>query len=282
MQRRPLLGVSLLAASLLLAGCSSGPPIDSRTGKPMMAGPWENRDLSLEDFQLDFFGHYTVKHAFINGINIGRCYPGAPPDHVQVVMMTTPTGFTTPGIVKEIANRPPQPYSKSAAFIGSQYSNTSNKYQPDGRTVLRNPDGTPQQQVVKWWRFNPLCEAEFAGGNGIYFSIRSAASESIDSHIKDMIRRMTAPDRDYKSNRFLEEPRTETRWGNPWTWYRAYMPTPVGDGVEMWMTPIGNSGYYITVYLNFIEAARQHNTEDYQRARQLMDGILQSVVIQKQ
>ncbi|MDD0861575.1 DUF769 domain-containing protein, partial [Xylella fastidiosa subsp. multiplex] len=27
----------------LLAGCSSGPPIDSRTGKPMMAGPWENR-----------------------------------------------------------------------------------------------------------------------------------------------------------------------------------------------------------------------------------------------
>ncbi len=26
MQRRPLLGVSLLAASLLLAGCSSGPP----------------------------------------------------------------------------------------------------------------------------------------------------------------------------------------------------------------------------------------------------------------
>ncbi|HHW4673508.1 MAG TPA: DUF769 domain-containing protein, partial [Xylella fastidiosa subsp. pauca] len=51
MQRRPLLGVSLLAASLLLAGCSSAPPIDSRTGKPMMAGPWENRDLSLEDFQ---------------------------------------------------------------------------------------------------------------------------------------------------------------------------------------------------------------------------------------
>ncbi|MDD0873513.1 DUF769 domain-containing protein, partial [Xylella fastidiosa] len=86
---------------------------------------------------------YTVKHAFINGINIDRCYPGAPPDHVQVVMMTTPTGFTTPGIVKEIANRPPEPYSQSAAFIGSQYSNTSNKYQPDG-TVLRNPDGTPQ------------------------------------------------------------------------------------------------------------------------------------------
>ncbi len=24
---------------------------------------------------------------------------------------------------------------------------------------------------------------------------------------------------------FLEVPQTETRWGNPWTWYRAYLPT---------------------------------------------------------
>ncbi|AAF83706.1 hypothetical protein XFUD_03825 [Xylella fastidiosa] len=283
MQRRPLLGVSLLAASLLLAGCSSGPPIDYRTGKPMMAGPWENRDLSLEYFQLDFLGQYTVKHAFINGINIDRCYPGSPPDHVQVVMVTSPSGSKTPGIVADgRVNQPPEAWPMRAYFIGSQYSNTSNKYQPDGRTVLRNPDGTPQKQVVKGWTFSSLCKAEFAGGNGIYFSIRSAASESIDSHIKDMIRRMTAPDRDYKSNRFIDAPRTETRWGNPWTWYRALIPTPVGDGVEMWMTPIGNTGYYITVTFNFIEAARQHNTEDYQRARQLMDGILQSVVIQKQ
>ncbi|MGY0330572.1 DUF769 domain-containing protein [Xylella fastidiosa subsp. multiplex] len=281
MSLHPRLSCSLLAASLLLAGCSSGPPIDSRTGKPMMAGPWENRDLSLEYFQLDFLGQYTVKHAFINGINIKRCYRGSPPDHVQVVMMTTPSGFTTPGIVATFPHRPSQPYSEAAAFIGSQYSNTSNKYQPDG-TVLRNPDGTPQKKVVKGWTFNSLCKAEFAGGNDIYFGIRSAASESIDSHIKDMIWRMTAPDRDYKSNRFLDAPRTETRWGNTWTWYRAYMPTPVGDGVEIWMTPIGDTGYYITVTFNFIEAARQKNTEDYQRARKLMDGILQSVVIQKQ
>ncbi|TNW18237.1 hypothetical protein C5H14_10700, partial [Xylella fastidiosa] len=237
--------------------------------------------LSLEYFQLDFLGQYTVKHAFINGINIDRCYPGVPPDHVQVVMMTTPSGFTTPGIVVTGGGRPPRPASEAAAFIGSQYSNTSNKYQPDG-TVLRNPDGTPQEQVVKWWRFNPLCSAEFAGGNDIHFSIRSAASESIDSHIKDMVAHLSGPDRDYKDSHFLDAPRTETRWGNAWTWYRAYMPTPVGDGVEMWMTPIGNTGYYITVYLNFIEAARQKNTEDYQRARKLMDGILQSVVIQKQ
>ncbi|ALQ97725.1 DUF769 domain-containing protein [Xylella fastidiosa] len=282
MQRRPLLGVSLLAASLLLVGCSSGPPIDSRTGKPMMAGPWENRDLSLEYFQLDFLGQYTVKHAFINGINIKRCYRGSPPDHVQVVMVTTPTGFTTPGIVATFPNRPPQPYSESDAFIGYEKSNTSNKYDPDSRTVLRNPDGTPQQKVDKWWKFNPLCKAEFAGGNGIYFGIRSAASESIETYLQKTIELVSAPDRDYKSHRFIEAPRTETRWGNPWTWFSAYLPSPVGDGMEIWMTPIGDTGYYIRVHLNFSEATRQHNTEDYQRARQLMDGILQSVVIQKQ
>ncbi|MGY0330248.1 DUF769 domain-containing protein [Xylella fastidiosa subsp. multiplex] len=281
MSLHPRLSCSLLAASLLLAGCSSGPPIDSRTGKPMMAGPWENRDLSLEYFQLDFLGQYTVKHAFINGINIDRCYPGAPPDHVQVVMMSFRDGSRSPGIVVTGGGRPPRPADEHAAFIGSQYSNTSNKYQPDG-TVLRNPDGTPQKKVVKGWEFNALCSAEFAGGNDIHFSIRSAASESIDSHIKDMVAHLSGPDRDYKDSHFLDAPRTETRWGNAWTWYRAYMPTPVGDGVEMWMTPIGNTGYYITVYLNFIEAARQKNTEDYQRARKLMDGILQSVVIQKQ
>ncbi|AWG45362.1 DUF769 domain-containing protein [Xylella fastidiosa] len=281
MQRRPLLGVSLLAASLLLAGCSSGPPIDYRTGKPMMAGPWENRDLSLEYFQLDFLGQYTVKHAFINGINIDRCYPGSPPDHVQVVMVTSPSGSKTPGIVADgRVNQPPEAWPMRAYFIGSQYSNTSNKYQPDG-SVLRNPDGTPQQQVVKGWTFNALCSAEFAGGNYIGFGIRSAASQSIEEKIQavtDLIN-----ESGIRSKRaFLDPPRTETRWGNPWTWYRALIPTPVGDGVEIWMTPIGNSGYYITVTFNFIEAARQHNTEDYQRARQLMDGILQSVVIQKQ
>ncbi|HHW4673163.1 MAG TPA: DUF769 domain-containing protein, partial [Xylella fastidiosa subsp. pauca] len=48
-----------------------------------------------------------------------------------------------------------------------------------------------------------------------------------------------------------------------------------------WMTPIGDSGYYITVDFNFTESERQSNTEAYQRARQLMDSVLQSVVIQK-
>ncbi|WCF28034.1 DUF769 domain-containing protein [Xylella fastidiosa] len=272
MHVRLLLGSSLLAASLLLAGCSSGPPIDYRTGKPMMAGPWENRDLSLEDFNLDFLGQYTVKHAFINGINIDRCYPGSPPDHVQVVMMSFRDGSSNPGIIVTGRGHPPRPVDEGAAFIGSERSNTHDE---------QLPDGTWQKKVVTWRSFSALCSAEFAGRNYIDFGIRSAASESIQMHVQRKISRVSAPDRYYQSNRFLEEPRTEMRWGNLWTWYRAYQPTPIWDGVETWMTPIGDSGYYITVNFNFIEAARQQNTEDYQRARKLMDGILQSVVIQK-
>ncbi|MGY4697723.1 DUF769 domain-containing protein [Xylella fastidiosa subsp. sandyi] len=277
MQVRLLLGSSLLAASLLLAGCSSGPPIDYRTGKPMMAGPWENRDLSLEDFNLDFLGQYTVKHAFINGINIKRCYRGSPPDHVQVVVMSFPDGSSNPGIIVMGRGHPPRPVDEGAAFIGYEKSNTHDE---------QLPDGTWQKKVVTWRSFSSLCSAEFAGRNNINFGIRSAASQSIEEKIRGTSARLSGLDPDYKEtykdSRFLDAPRTETRWGNAWTWYRALIPTPVGDGVETWMTPIGDSGYYITVNFNFIEAARQQNTEDYQRARKLMDGILQSVVIQKQ
>ncbi len=54
-----------------------------------------------------------------------------------------------------------------------------------------------------------------------------------------------------------------------------------GDTMETWMTPIGDTGYYITVNFKFIKSERDSNTENYQRARQLMDSVLQSVVIQK-
>ncbi|WP_375731691.1 DUF769 domain-containing protein [Xylella fastidiosa subsp. multiplex] len=139
MSLHPRLSCSLLAASLL-AGCSSGPPIDSRTGKPMMAGPWENRDLSLEYFQLDFLGQYTVKHAFINGINIDRCYPGAPPDHVQVVMMSFRDGSRSPGIIVMGRGHPPRPRSETAAFIGYEKSNTHDEQLPVGDSVFQELD----------------------------------------------------------------------------------------------------------------------------------------------
>ncbi|HHW4681289.1 MAG TPA: DUF769 domain-containing protein [Xylella taiwanensis] len=262
----------LLASTLLLSCSGPGPVIDSRTGTPMMAGPWENRDLSLESFKVDFLGHYTVKHAFINGINIFRCYPGSPPDNVQVVMMSFRNGSSNPGIVSDgYGKRPPRPVDKYAYFIGYPYYRNTPQ-----------PDGTVKKEVAGV-EFNELCDAEFAGGNDINFGIRSAASESIQTKVQRVTALINESYQGRPSNSsFLEPPRTETRWGNAWTWYRAIIPTPVGDGTETWMTPIGDSGYYITVNFNFIEAARQHNTEDYQRARTLMDGILQSVVIQKQ
>ncbi|NBI37723.1 hypothetical protein FUT69_11440, partial [Xylella taiwanensis] len=42
MHRCTHVGVLLLTSQLLLLACNSpGPVIDPRTGKPMMAGPWE-------------------------------------------------------------------------------------------------------------------------------------------------------------------------------------------------------------------------------------------------
>ncbi|HHW4683143.1 MAG TPA: DUF769 domain-containing protein, partial [Xylella sp.] len=167
--------------------------------------------------------------------------------------------------------RPTQAYPMYAYFIGYPYYRNTPQ-----------PDGTVKKQEVTV-RFNSLCSADFAGGNNINFGIRSAASESIQTKVQrvtDLINE--SYEGRPSSSVFLDVPRTETLWGNPWTWYRVRIPTPVGDGMETWMTPIGDTGYYITVNFSFIEAARQQNTEDYQRARKLMDGILQSIVIQKQ
>lgn len=75
MKLRIPLCVSICVAGLLLSACSTAPVIDSDTGKPiMMAGPNESRDLTLEQFQVNFLDQYTIKHAFINGVNIYRCF----------------------------------------------------------------------------------------------------------------------------------------------------------------------------------------------------------------
>ncbi len=182
----------------------------------------------------------------------------SPPDHVQVVMVTSPSGSKTPGIVARpvMVNGPLSHgqcgHTSSAPSTPIPATNTS----PMG-PYYATPMAPRKRQVDKWWKFNPLCKAEFAGGNGIYFGIRSAASESIETYLQKTIELVSAPDRDYKSHRFIEAPRTETRWGNTWTWFSAYLPSPVGDGMEIWMTPIGDSGYYVRVHMNFIEAARQ-------------------------
>ncbi|AAO29907.1 conserved hypothetical protein [Xylella fastidiosa Temecula1] len=261
----------------------------------MMAGPKESRDLTLEQFQVNFLDQYTIKHAFINGVNIYRCYPGAPPNNVQMVMQRS-HGTEVPGIMVNLEGQQPTVVPLDASIIGAK------KLTPTTTRPLHNVRVLRVNAVM---RFHPLCRARFVGPNDISFGIRSATSQSIQEHIQeltDLMKKTQQADEQamgalYSRSSalvsklkmsgatsnvaFLEVPQTETRWGNPWTWYRAYLPTPLGDGVETWMTPIGDSGYYITVDFNFTESERQKNTENYQRARQLMDSVLQSVVIQK-
>ncbi|AAF85531.1 hypothetical protein XFUD_11930 [Xylella fastidiosa] len=261
----------------------------------MMAGPKESRDLTLEHFQVNFLDQYTIKHAFINGINIYRCYPGAPPDNVKMVMQHS-HGTEVPGIVVNLEGQQPTVVALDASIIGAK------KLTPTTTRPLHNVRVLRVNAVM---RFHPLCRARFVGSNDISFGIRSAASQSIQENIQEITELMKKTQQAdeqamgalYSRSSalvsklkmsgvtskvtFLEAPQTETRWGNPWTWYRAYLPTPLGDGVETWMTPIGDTGYYITVDFNFSESERQSNTEAYQRARKLMDSVLQSVVIQK-
>ncbi len=259
--------LGLLVITVLLSACARGPIIDSRTGQSMMRGPQDNRDLSLEHFSVDVFGQYRLRHAFINAINIHRCYQGSPPDNVQLVMSPRVDGTLGARIVARHRDGTPSLTGGVIFFDGYKKSN-----------VVTLHDG--QKKEVHWVAFNSLCEARFAGGNSIAFSIRSSVNEGIREHVSDTLEWVSHPNRQYQANRFLVEPRTERVWGNDWTWYRAYIPTPVGDGKETWMTPIGDTGYYIVVGHSFVEAQRQNNTEDYQRARSLLEGILSSIKIE--
>ncbi len=118
------------------------------------------------------------------------------------------------------------------------------------------PRWHPQKKVVKGWTFNSLCKAEFAGAMTSTLASAVLPVKALRRRFRAHLLGSVVPIGILRTVVF-RSPRTETRWGNTWTWYRALIPTPVGDGVEMWMTPIGNTGYYITVTFNFIEAARQ-------------------------
>lgn len=279
MKLRIPLCVSICVAGLLLSACSTGPVINLNPSEPaMMAGPRESRDLSLEHFQVDFLGQYTIKHAFINGINIYRCYPASPPDNVQMLMQRL-NGVDVPGIVVNVEGQQPTVVALGPPILGTKKLIHITKLLSDNAVSV-------EMNAATRTSFNPLCRARFVGPNDISFGIRSAASQSIQENIqetKDLLK---------KANSgvgpqivFSDAARTEQLWGNPWTWYRLHSSrpskTPEGDTMETWMTPIGDSGYYITVDFNFTESERQKNTENYQRARQLMDSVLQSVVIQK-
>ncbi len=116
MKLRIPLCVSMLAASMLLSGCqpfiwvvacfpsrcnSPTPLLDPRTGEPLNDKAPGRSQETLEYFQMDFLGQYTVKHAFINDYHPSskRCYLGSPIDNVQVVMNHLKNADNVPAIV---------------------------------------------------------------------------------------------------------------------------------------------------------------------------------------
>ncbi|WP_375732104.1 DUF769 domain-containing protein [Xylella fastidiosa subsp. multiplex] len=277
----------ILSAVCFLSRCKPTPLLDPRTGELVHDKYLEAGQETLEYFQMDFLGQYTVKHAFINDYHPSskRCYLGSPIDNVQVVMNHLKNADNVPAIVVTRKGLPPRPIAPVLADNRSEFI---------GRTYYKRDTPPDAPQEVLRVDFDALCHVSFYRNNVITFGIRSATSESIQTHVQRMVARVNDrrdSDPYYNSRHFLDIPKAEQVRGNTWTWYRAYMPDERfydvahssygGDTMETWMTPIGDSGYYITVDFNFTESERQKNTEAYQRARQLMDSVLQSVVIQK-
>jgi len=260
--------VSCLVCATLICGCRPGPRIDSRTGKPMMAGPWENRDVTLESFDVDFLGRHRIRHKFINGVNIKRCYRAALEEgRPRIITITNHFGQPHPAI---ISNRHPEGLPNPIGLLGTPGYHIINLKEEGKTTRVYMP------------RFNPLCGDDFAGGNGIYLSIRNESVYSIDNVLEKNWFMYVDPDRAFQSACYLEEPQTRRVGRNMWTTYISYFPTFNGDALETWMTPIGDSGYHIAINFGFYLRFRDHNTEDYQRARRLMDDIIQSVEIEPQ
>jgi len=248
--------VCVLLGTMLLCAC----------GKNSMIV--ENRNLTLEPFVVDFLGEYRIEHMFIDGsYGINRCY----------------------------ANDPLFPWTKGhGKFI--YYTNRDGNDYP-ALVTPRVPSGIPMyselmgsKEPPHWWprkakkrmattgevRFVPLCSANFYGGNGISFGIRSSANQSIEGYLTWIQSVITGPNRRYRNSRFIQEPHVRNIGSITWMTYTASVRKGI---VEAWLTPIGDSGYYI--YIGSVLSGSE-NDREYQAARRLFDGIIQSVVIEPQ
>ena len=260
-----LMRVLLLA--LALAGCTSSKPImDSRTGKPMMAGPWENRDLSLTTYKVNVFGKAILTHAYIQGVNISRCYSAAEQDDVRLLMVRFDNGTVVPGYV---ANR-----NGDRAETGSEFKINGIRK----KNTITQKDGTKQE--TSWMQFDDFCHDRFAGG-GTALSIRNAARESIPEYVQFMNDNVSSPDRRNKSFHYIIPPGSARRGSTSWTYFRAFLPGLGSDVQEDWMLPIGDSGYDLHLMFFYYLQAQEANDPDYLNARKLFDGMLDSVKVEK-
>ena len=262
-----LMRVLLLA--LALAGCTSSKPIiDSRTGKPMMAGPWENRDLSLTTYKVNVFGKAILTHAYIQGVNISRCYSAAEQDDVRLLMVRFDNGTVVPGYV---ANR-----NGDRAETGSEFKINGIRK----KNTITQKDGTKQE--ISWMQFDNFCGDQIAGAV-VNLGIRNSASQSIDGYVADL--KKTVIDHEHSiafgKEYFIDPPQQVIRGNNKWTYMKSYLPAPMGDEWEDWLLPIGDSGYYLYLDFGSRKQLREAGNADYLHAHQLFNAIIDSVKVEK-
>ena len=285
-----LMRVALLA--LALASCTSSKPImDSRTGKPMMAGPWENRDLSLTTYKVNVFGKAILTHAYIQGVNISKCYSGARPDDVRLVMVQNYVSKLPPGInprtlsEEEAKKYPLVPSGDVVPGYVDNRDGGNKKYGMEfkingirKKNTITQKDGTKQE--ISWMQFDDFCHDRFAGG-GTALSIRNAARESIPEYVQFMNDNISSPDRRNKSFHYIIPPGSARRGSTLWTYFRAFLPGPGSNVQEDWMLPIGDSSYDLHLMFFYYLQAQEANDPDYLNARKLFDGMLDSVKVEK-
>jgi hypothetical protein len=64
-------------------------------------------------------------------------------------------------------------------------------------------------------------------------------------------------------------------------YFNSFVPLPGADTNEVWMLPIGDSGYYFYLSFAYQSAARDANAQGYQFTRRLFDQMLDSFTVEK-
>ncbi|MHA6844523.1 DUF769 domain-containing protein [Ralstonia syzygii] len=247
----------VLSANWALTGCAWGPDQpDARTGKPLPASPASPRELGLRFHTLNLFEQYRVTHAYLQGINISQCYPGAPDDDVQFVTMQRDSGKTEP------------------AYIYYPRGNRADRRERPLRMMI---EGVKKRNTFyEFMEFDAFCHDRIAGG-AITLGIRDARRESIGQYVASSEQTLSR----YPNSK-QDAMRSVVRNGNTWTELHTVVPgLPLIEESEAWMLPVGNSPYYFYLTFGYSIAARANNTPEYQQARRLFEQILDSFRIER-
>lgn len=258
-----------LSATWALTGCAWGPDqLDARTGKPLPESPTSQREIGLRFHTLNLFGQYRVTHAYLQGVNISQCYPGAPDDDVQFVTMRWDSGKTEPAYV---------------------YYPRGNRADRRERPLKFMIEGTKKKNTYfgyDYMQFDKFC-GDWTAGGAVTLGIRDKRSQSVQQYIEQeeaWSRRYNA-DKIARGEAFRSE-RMPTeqivRNGNKWVHLHEKSPTAPGmDESETWLLPVGDSNYYFYLSFGYVSGARAANGVEYLKTRALVDQIIDSFKIEK-